>query len=50
MIRTKKNPEDELWSLKEKRAYHQASVRIVIIDGISILATPAGEPLVVKRR
>lgn len=42
--------EGELWSIKEKKIYPQHNTRYKIIDGVIILTTPSGEPLVVRKR
>ena len=39
-----------LYSLKEKREYTEANVTLIDINGVTILATPSKEPLVLKVR
>lgn len=40
----------ELWSLKEKRVYTEQNATRVTIGNVAILATPKGEPLVMRAR
>lgn len=44
------DPQYELWSMKEKRAYTPENARLVRIDGVFVLATPKNEILVTKVR
>ena len=40
----------ELWSIRERKIYPLHNARYKIIDGVTIYATPKGEPLVLRRR
>ena len=40
----------ELWSIKEKHIYSENNATLIPIGGVLVLATPHGEPLVVRRR
>jgi hypothetical protein len=41
---------ETLWSLQEKREYTRENATIKVINNVSILTTPRGEPLVLKVR
>jgi hypothetical protein len=40
----------ELYSLKEKQVYTEENAMYGTINGVNILCTPKGEPLVVRLR
>lgn len=40
----------ELWSLQESRVYLPENATLKIHKGVTILCSPEGEPLVVKKR
>jgi len=42
--------ETELYSIQENRVYTESNAKLVKVNDVYVLATPAGEPLVVKRR
>jgi len=44
------DPQHELWSMKEQRAYTAENARLIRVKNVYVLATPSGELLVTKVR
>lgn len=42
--------DEELYSIKERMVYRRENAIFITINGVRILATPKGEPLVVRIR
>jgi len=43
-----KNRTTMLWSIKEKKEYPISNTREIMIGGLFVIASPSGEPLVMR--